>query len=69
MDERKYMATLLDNIPELQIVRRLVRQFKTMLWRGMGNIERWIDFIKKSKYKLVEYYIICQRTLNGSKGC
>ncbi|TAJ05455.1 ISL3 family transposase [Marinilabiliaceae bacterium JC017] len=52
MDERKYMATLLDNIPELQIVRRLVRLFKTMLWRGMGNIERWIDFIKKSKYKL-----------------
>ncbi len=23
-----------------------------MLWRGKGNIERWISFIKKSKYKL-----------------
>lgn len=51
-DERKYLATLLDNMQEVQIVRRLVRLFKTMLWRGMGNITRWIEFIKRSKYKL-----------------
>ncbi|MCT4646356.1 MAG: ISL3 family transposase [Carboxylicivirga sp.] len=51
-DERKYMATLLESMPELQIVRKLVRIFKMMLWRGQGNIDRWIEFIKKSKYKL-----------------
>ena len=51
-DERKYIATLIDNLPELQVVRKLVRLFKTMLWRGKGNIVRWIEFIKKSKYKL-----------------
>jgi transposase len=46
------MATLLESMPELQIVRKLVRIFKMMLWRGQGNIDRWIEFIKKSKYKL-----------------
>lgn len=51
-DERNYIETLLDNIPELRIVRKLVKIFKTMLKRGSGNIRRWIDFIKRSKRKL-----------------
>ena len=46
------METLLDNIPELRIVRKLVEIFKTMLKRGSGNIRRWIDFIMRSKRKL-----------------
>jgi len=50
--ERNYMEILLENIPELRIVRKLVQIFKTMLVRGFGNIRRWIDFVKKSKYKL-----------------
>ena len=51
-DERNYMETILENIPELRIVRKLVKTFKTMLKRGRGNIRRWIDFIKRSKRKL-----------------
>lgn len=51
-DERNYLQTLLDNIPELQVVRKLVRIFKTMLKTGRGNIDRWIGFIKRSKYKM-----------------
>ncbi|GJM64170.1 hypothetical protein [Persicobacter diffluens] len=51
--DRKYMETLLENMTDLQIVRRLVRIFKKMLSRGKGNIDRWIEFVKKSKYKLV----------------
>ncbi len=51
-DERYYMETLLDNIPEFCIVRKLVQIFKTMLKRGSGNIRRWIDFIKRSKRRL-----------------
>jgi transposase len=50
--ERFYLRTLLDNITELRIVRKLVQIFKTMLARGCGNIRRWIDFVKRSKYKL-----------------
>jgi len=50
--ERFYLQTLLDNITELRIVRKLVRKFKSMLARGCGNIRKWIDFIKHSKYKL-----------------
>ncbi|MFC2090778.1 ISL3 family transposase [Bacteroidota bacterium] len=50
--ERFYLQTLLDNITELRIVRKLVQIFKTMLVRGRGNIKRWIDFIIRSKYKL-----------------
>jgi hypothetical protein len=50
--ERFYLQTLLDNMIELRIVRKLVQIFKTMLSRGRGNIRRWIDFIKRSKYKL-----------------
>ena len=52
ISERKYMKTLLENLPELRIVRKLVIMFRTMLKRGAGNIRRWIHFIKKSKYKL-----------------
>ncbi len=51
-DEQKYMKTLLDNIPEFKVVRRLVQIFKMMLKRQKGNIKRWIEFIKNSKYKL-----------------
>ena len=50
-DDRNYMETLLENMPELRIVRKLVKIFKTMLKRGSGNIRRWIDFIKRSKRK------------------
>jgi transposase len=50
--ERFYLQTLLDNMIELRIVRKLVQLFKTMLSRGCGNIRRWIDFVKRSKYKL-----------------
>lgn len=51
-EEQKYMQILLRNIPELQIIRKLVQIFKTMLKRGRGNIRRWIEFIKGSRYKL-----------------
>lgn len=50
-DERNYLIALLNNIPELQVVRKLVQIFKTMLKRGGGNIKRWIDFVKRSKYR------------------
>lgn len=50
--ERFYFQTLLDNITEISVVRKLVQIFKTMLARGCGNIKRWIDFVKHSKYKL-----------------
>ena len=46
------LQTLLDNISELQVIRKLVQIFKTMLKRGCGNINRWIEFIKRSKYKM-----------------
>ena len=51
-NERYYLKTLLDNITELRIVRKLVQIFKAMLARGRGNIRRWIDFIIRSKRKL-----------------
>jgi transposase len=50
--ERHYMQTILEDITELRIVRKLVQIFKTMLSRGRGNIKRWIDFILRSKHKL-----------------
>lgn len=52
LDERKYVQTLLDNMSELQVIRKLVQIFKSMLKRGHGNINRWIEFIKCSKYKM-----------------
>ncbi|TSA37307.1 MAG: ISL3 family transposase [Porphyromonadaceae bacterium] len=51
-DERCCMKTLIENYPELQIVRKLVQIFRTMLKRGCGNIRRWIDFVKRSKHRL-----------------
>lgn len=51
LDERSCMKTLIANLPELQIVRKLVQIFRTMLKRGCGSITRWIDFVKKSKRK------------------
>ena len=51
-DEKSCMKTLIENLPELQIVRKLVRIFRTMIKCGSGNITRWIDFIKRSKRKL-----------------
>jgi len=50
--ERFYFQTLLDNITEIRVVRKLAQIFKTMLARRSGNIKRWIDFVKHSKYKL-----------------
>lgn len=52
-NERYYLQTLLDNIAELRIIRKLVQIFKTMMARGHGNIKRWIDFIIRSKRKLI----------------
>ena len=46
--ERYYLKTLLENINEIKIVRKLVQIFKTMLVRGRGNIKRWIEFVKRS---------------------
>jgi len=51
-NERFYLQTLLDNILELKIVRKLVQIFKAMLARGCGSIKRWIDFIIRSNRKL-----------------
>ena len=51
-DERNYMETLFNNIPEFRIVRKLVQIFKNMLKRGCGSVKRWIDFIKRSERKL-----------------
>jgi len=51
--ERFYLQTLLDNITELRMVRKLVQIFKTMLARGCGNIRRWVEFVICSKHKLV----------------
>jgi len=51
-DERSCMKTLIAYLPELQIVRKLVQIFRTMIKRGCGNITRWIYFVKKSKRKL-----------------
>jgi transposase len=51
--ERFYLQTLLDNITELRVVRKVVQIFKTMLAGGGGNIRRWIEFVVRSKYKLV----------------
>lgn len=52
-DERKYLQTLFDNISELRVIQKLVKIFKTMIRTGRGNINRWIKFIKSSKYKMV----------------
>jgi transposase len=52
-EERHYLRTLLDNLAELRIVRKLVQIFKTMMVRGHGNIKRWIDFVKRSNHKLI----------------
>lgn len=50
--ERFYFQTLLENITEIWVVRKLVQIFKTMLERRCGNINRWNDFVKHLKYKL-----------------
>jgi len=50
--ERYYLQTLLDNMPELKMVRKLVQIFKSMLARRKGNIKRWIEFVIRSKRKL-----------------
>ena len=46
------MQTIVNNITELRIVRKLVQIFKTMIARGKGNIRRWIEFIIRSKHRL-----------------
>ena len=51
-NERTYMETIIENIPEIGIVRRLVRLFKNMISSGCGNVKRWIEFIMNSKHKL-----------------
>lgn len=66
-DERNYMEMLLENIPELRIVRKLVKIFKTMLRSGSGNIRRWIDFIKRSKRKLARLKTFANGLLHDIK--
>jgi len=39
-DERSYMETLIENISEFRVVRKLVQIFKRMLKNGCGNIRR-----------------------------
>ena len=50
--EKYYMQIVLENITELQIVRRLVQLFKTFIARGKGKIRKWIDFVIRSRHKL-----------------
>ncbi len=51
-DESSHLKVLLENIPALKKVRKLVRKFKTMLKKGNEEIEDWIQIIKESKVKL-----------------
>jgi len=48
-DERSYMETLIENISEFRVVRKLVQIFKRMLKNGCGNIKRWIEYVRGSK--------------------
>ncbi len=51
-DERSYMETLIENILEFRVVRKLVQIFKRMLKNGCGNIRRWIEYVRGSKMAL-----------------
>ncbi len=51
-EERIYLHILLENMPVLKHVRRLVRKFKAMLRKGNDDIENWIQTVKESKLKL-----------------
>jgi len=51
-DERSYMETLIENISEFRVVRKLVQIFKRMLKNGCGNIRRWIEYVRGSKMAL-----------------
>ena len=51
-DERSYMETLIENISEFRVVRKLVQIFKRMLKNGCGNIKRWIEYVRGSKMAL-----------------
>ncbi len=51
-DERSYMETLIENISEFRVVRKLVQIFKRMLKNGCGNIKRWIEYVRGSKIAL-----------------
>ena len=42
-NERSYMETLIENISEFRVVRKLVQIFKRMLKNGCGNIRKWIE--------------------------
>jgi transposase len=46
------METLIENISEFRVVRKLVQIFKRMLKNGYGNIKRWIEYIRRSKVAL-----------------
>lgn len=50
--QRKHLSLLLKQSKELQIVRRLVRLFQSMIKNGKGNIKRWIALVENSRYKL-----------------
>ncbi len=54
-DERNYLKTLLANISELQVVRKLVQTFKNMLKTGRGNIKRWIEIVKRKFHGLKSF--------------
>lgn len=65
--ERFYMQTILNNITELRLVRKLVQTFKTMIARGKGNIRRWIEFVIRSKRKLAGLKTFARRLLRDIK--
>ncbi len=46
------MKTILNDITELRIMRKLVIMFKSMIARGKGNVRRWSEFVIRSKRKL-----------------
>jgi hypothetical protein len=50
--ERNCMITLMENYPELRIVRKLAQLFRTIIKRGCGNIKRWIEFVLRSRHRL-----------------
>lgn len=49
--QASYLQVLLRHSEELQIIRRLVRMFRSILKKGSGNLRKWIDFIRRSKHR------------------
>lgn len=43
----------IEKLTKVQVIQKLVHIFKTMIRTGRGNINRCIEFIKRSKYKMI----------------